>query len=87
MCWIRSRDRGGIHTAREESVKHEEDEDWGFLLVDTRNAFNEGNKTAILWTVRHLWPSGARFVFNYYRHWAMWVIQGEAREIVIEGGT
>ena len=82
---------GGIHAARAEWIEHEEDEEWGFLLVDARNAFNEGNRTAILWTVRHLWPSGARFAFNCYRHWAMLVIRGEAGEIDIlfskEGAT
>ena len=91
MCWTRGGDRGGIHAARAEWIEHEEDEEWGFLLVDARNAFNEGNRTAILWTVRHLWPSGARFAFNCYRHWAMLVIRGEAGEIDIlfskEGAT
>ena len=24
----------------------------------------------MLWTVRHRWPVGARFAFNFYRHWA-----------------
>ena len=24
----------------------------------------------MLWTVRHRWPDGARFAFNYYKHWA-----------------
>jgi hypothetical protein len=41
-----------------------------FLLVDAKNAFNEGNRTAMCWTVRHLWPSGARFTLNCYRHWS-----------------
>ena len=39
-------------------------EDWGFLLVDANNEFNEINRVGMLWTVRHLSPSGARFVFN-----------------------
>ena len=24
----------------------------------------------MLWTVRHRWPAGARFAFNFYSHWA-----------------
>eukprot|EP00978_Attheya_sp_CCMP212_P000833 scaffold1738_cov46-Attheya_sp.AAC.5 len=47
---------------------HKMEEDWGFLLVDTRNAFNKGSCIAMLWTVRHTLPSGARFCFNVYRH-------------------
>ena len=23
----------------------------------------------MLWTVQHHWPVGARFAFNFYRHW------------------
>ena len=23
----------------------------------------------MLWSVRHEWPSGAQFTFNFYRHW------------------
>lgn len=38
------------------------------VLVDARNGFNELNRTAMLWTVRHRWPDGARFAFNCYRH-------------------
>ena len=40
------------------------------MLVDARNYFNELSRLAMLWTVRHRWPSGARFVFNFYKHWA-----------------
>eukprot|EP00978_Attheya_sp_CCMP212_P037806 scaffold181544_cov35-Attheya_sp.AAC.1 len=50
------------------------EEEWGFLLVDARNAFNEGSRIAMLWTVRHIWPSGARFLFNVYRHWSTLII-------------
>ena len=41
-----------------------------FLLIDARNEFNKENLTAMLWAVRHEWPSGALFTFNCYRHWA-----------------
>ena len=39
-------------------------------LVDARNGFNKMILLAMLWTVRHHWPVGARFAFNFYRHWA-----------------
>ena len=42
----------------------------GTTLVDARNGFNELSHLAMLWTVRHLWPAGARFAFNLYRHCA-----------------
>jgi hypothetical protein len=29
----------------------------------------------MLWVVRHKWPSGCRFVFNSYRHWATLIIR------------
>jgi hypothetical protein len=53
---------------------HRQEEEWGFLLIDAKNAFNEQNRTGMLWTVRHEWPSGARFVFNCYKHWATLVL-------------
>ena len=36
-------------------------EDWGFLLVDAKNAFNYINQIGMLWTVCHLWPYRDRF--------------------------
>ena len=30
-----------------------QEEDWGFLLIYARNVFNEENRTAMLWVVRH----------------------------------
>ena len=47
----------------------------GFLLIDARNVFNEENRTAMLWSVRHEWRSGAQFTFNCYRHWATLVVR------------
>eukprot|EP00957_Ditylum_brightwellii_P027485 2077883-Ditylum_brightwellii.AAC.1 len=46
----------------------------GTTLVDARNGFNELSCYAMLWTVRHLWLAGARFVFNCYWHWALLII-------------
>ena len=55
--------------------EHSNEEYWGFLLIDARNAFNEEKSTAMLWDVRHEWPSGAQFNFNCYRHWATLVVR------------
>ena len=59
---------GGIHAIQQIWDSHNNEEEWGFLLVDAKNAFNKLNRTLMLWTVRHLWPSGARFAFNCYKH-------------------
>ena len=42
----------------------------GAMLVDADNGFNMQSRYAMLWTVRHLWPRAARFLFNCYRHQA-----------------
>jgi hypothetical protein len=79
MCWTRSRSRTRQHSRHAALVgnRHHMEEESGFLLIDARNAFNEGNRTGMLWTVRHEWPPpGARFAFNCYRHWAILVIRG-----------
>ena len=55
---------GAIHAMGVLWDEHKKEEDWGFLLIDARNAFNEENRTAILWAVRHECPSGAQFTFN-----------------------
>ena len=44
--------------------QHSQEEDWGFLLLYVRNVFNEENRTAMLWAVRHEWTSGVQFAFN-----------------------
>ena len=36
-------------------------QEWGFVLIDARNAFSTINRTVML--TRHEWPSGARFYF------------------------
>ena len=39
-------------------------------IVDSCNGFNKMSRLAMMWTVRHRSPTGARFTFNCYRHWA-----------------
>ena len=51
----------------------------GFLLIDARNAFNEGNRKQMVYTARFLWPSGARFLFNMYGHHAVLVMRGDKK--------
>ena len=48
----------------------QEAEPSGATLVDVRNGFNELSRLAMLCTVQHRWPAGARFAFNLYKHWA-----------------
>ena len=81
---------GGIPVVRLMWQQYAQEEDWGFLLIDACNAFNEENRTVILWEVRHECPSGARFVFNCYRHWATQVIRagnGTLRLLYIKEGV
>ena len=60
--------KGAIHAARLQWTHHSQEEEWGFLIIDAQNAFNEENRTAMIWAVRHEWPGGAQFTFNCYHH-------------------
>ena len=51
-------------------------------LIDSRNGFNELSRLEMLWTVRHLWPVGARFTFNCYRHWAQLLLRQPGEPLV-----
>ena len=53
----------------------QEAEPSGTTLVDARNGFNKLSCLALLWTVRHCWPDGSRFVFNCYKHWAQLLLR------------
>ena len=66
---------GGMHDIDMEWELREQDEDWGFLLVDARNAFDKLIRKQMPWSARHLWPSGARFTFNCCRHHATLMMQ------------
>ena len=47
----------------------------GTKLVDARNGFNELSRLAMLWTVWHRCPAGARFALNCYKHWAQLLLR------------
>jgi hypothetical protein len=68
---------GGIHAINQLWREFAGHEDWGFLLVDAKNAFNELNRIVMLWTIRHEWPSCAKFAFNCYRHFVVLVIRSQ----------
>eukprot|EP00957_Ditylum_brightwellii_P001289 101360-Ditylum_brightwellii.AAC.1 len=57
---LRSGIKGGIHVISDLWNSYGDDDEWGFLIVDARNAFNEINRMAMLWHVRHVWSSGCR---------------------------
>ena len=59
----------------------------GTTLVYARNGFNELSRLAMLWTVRHLWTTGARFAFNFYRHWTQLLLRqpGEPPVTIMSG--
>ena len=66
---------GGIHAMRVLWEEHLHEEDWGFILIDAWNLFNEENRKAMLWDVRHECPSDAQLTFNCYRHWSTLVVR------------
>ena len=45
------------------------------MLIDARNRFNELSLLAMMWTVRHRCPAGARFTFNCYIYWAQLLLR------------
>ena len=47
----------------------------GTTLVDSRNGFNELRRLAMLLTVRHRCPAGARSAFNCYKHWVQLLLR------------
>ena len=53
-----------IHGVQALWYKNLTTEEWAVFLIDTNNTFNEINPVGMFWTIRHLWPSRACFVFN-----------------------
>ena len=68
--WLFSRLKPGIKRAAQRVQyiwgANSTEENYVYPLVDANNSFNQINWIGMLWTVRHLWPFGARFVFNCY---------------------
>ena len=63
----------------------QDSESRGTTIVNARNGFNNLSRLAMLWTVRHHWPVGARFAFKCYRHWAQFLFRhpGDAPFILL----
>ena len=57
---------GGIHAMCVIWEEHSPEEDREFLIIDVRNAFNEENRTSMIWSIRNEWPSRAQFTFSCY---------------------
>ena len=58
--------KASIHSMRVLWQEHSQECDWGFLLIDARNAFRKDNQKSTFWAVRHEWPSGTQFTFKCY---------------------
>ena len=80
-CGLAAGIEGGIHAAQQFWSQHAATPEFGFLQVDATNAFNQIDRTAMLWVTRHEWPRGALFVFNCYKHHALLVIHGSTHEL------
>ena len=73
----RGKGRGWGYSKETEShrVPDQEADPSGITLVDSCNGFNNLSRLAILWTVRHCWPSGAKFASNCYKAWAQLLLR------------
>jgi hypothetical protein len=74
---------GGVHAARLLLETHWDEEEWILVGGYKENAFNEGDRIGMCWTVRVEWPSWVQHTFNCYRHWA----SIHSKEGVIQGVT
>ena len=60
-----------------------EEDNWGVLLIDTRNDFNEGNLRMMAWVARYEWPSGCMFLVNIHRHHSLLAMRGDDAKNVL----
>ena len=59
---------GGLLALEATGILTQDAEPDGTSLDDARNGFNKLIQMAMLWIMRHRWPAGARFAFNFCRH-------------------
>eukprot|EP00957_Ditylum_brightwellii_P199643 15219481-Ditylum_brightwellii.AAC.1 len=78
---LRSGIEGGIHAMNDLWNDYGDNDEWGILLVDVCNAFDELNCMAMLWHVRHVWPLGCIYAFNTYRHRKILVVRGGSKHL------
>ena len=71
---------GAIHAAKALVDQHRLEEDWGFLIVDAPKLFNEGNCTAMLWTVRRE-TQGESLAMVLYQLGLLLLIRALARKL------
>ena len=63
--------KGAIHAACHHWEPQAFEPNYGFLMVEAKNAFNELDCTTMLYVKRYLWPQGARYIYNCYKHWSL----------------
>ena len=76
--------KGAMHHTRSLwDQNFDKKEDYGFLFIDTRNAFNKGNRKMTLHaSSRHEWSSGARFLFNPCRNHSILIMIREKEKMI-----
>ena len=67
-CGLSAGIKVGIHSIHLSCTQHYYEEGWGFILIGASNSFADMSCMGIMWTVRHLWLSIARFNFKFYWH-------------------
>ena len=77
-CGLHAGIEAGTHAMKSLHDANAGNDNWGILLLDASDVFNEGDVKMMAWTVRHLWPTGSRFVFNLHRHHSKPIMHGAA---------
>ena len=76
-----------IHVANDLFNENVDNPNYGFLLVDTNNAFNSINCKHLLCTIRYLWPGASRHFFNTCKRFSLLFIHGSSCVIFSEEGA